>query len=138
MPYYNNYVNPYMNSAMNQMMPNQSNVNPGYAQAPQQDTMFKWVQGRAGAEAFSLAPGTSAFLMDSNEPILYAKATDSYGRYMPLQSYKLVPMEDQVSSSPQIAQPSEPIDYDKIRQMISEEVNNALIQNGRNNKREGK
>lgn len=137
MAYYNNnYVNPYMNTGI---MPNQINSAGAYMpQQPQQDTMFKWVQGRAGAEAFSLAPGTSAFLMDSNEPILYAKATDSYGRYMPLQSYKLVPMEDQMTSSPQIAQPSEPIDYEKIRQMIAEEVSNALNQNGRNNKREVK
>lgn len=136
MAYYNNnYVNPYMTAIPNQMNPNVSSYAP---QQPQQDTMFKWVQGRAGAEAFSLAPGTSAFLMDSNEPILYAKATDSYGRYMPLQSYKLVPIEDQMTSSPQIAQTNEPIDYEKIRQMIAEEVNNALNQNGRNNKREAK
>lgn len=136
MAYYNNYVNPYMNSGI---MPNQVNTAGAYmSQQPQQDTMFKWVQGRAGAEAFSLAPGTSAFLMDSNEPILYAKATDSYGRYMPLQSYKLVPIEDQTSSFQQIAQSHEPIDYDKIRQMISEEVNNALVQNGRISKKEAK
>lgn len=137
MPYYNNnYVNPYMNTGI---IPNQMNSASAYMpQTPQQDTMFKWVQGRAGAEAFSLAPGTSAFLMDSNEPILYAKATDSYGRYMPLQSYKLVPMEDQMSSAPQIAHESEPIDYDRIRQMISDEVNNALGQNNRNTKKEGK
>lgn len=137
MPYYNNYVNPYMSSAI---MPNQVNPPTGYAQQPatQQDTMFKWVQGRAGAEAFSLAPGTSAFLMDSNEPILYAKATDSYGRYMPLQSYKLVPIDDQISSSPQIAQPAESIDYEKIRQMIAEEVGKAINQNGHQNKKEGR
>lgn len=137
MPYYNNnYVNPYMNTGI---IPNQMNSAGAYMpQTPQQDTMFKWVQGRAGAEAFSLAPGTSAFLMDSNEPILYAKATDSYGRYMPLQSYKLVPMEDPMSSAPQIAHESEPIDYDRIRQMISDEVNNALGQNNRNTKKEGK
>lgn len=137
MPYYNNYTNPYMSSAI---MPNQVNPPTGYAQQPatQQDTMFKWVQGRAGAEAFSLAPGTSAFLMDSNEPILYAKATDSYGRYMPLQSYKLVPIEDQISSSPQIAQPAESIDYEKIRQMIAEEVGKAINQNGHQNKKESR
>lgn len=136
MAYYNNYVNPYMNSGI---MPNQVNSAGAYMQQqpPQQDTMFKWVQGRAGAEAFSLAPGTSAFLMDSNEPILYAKATDSYGRYMPLQSYKLVPMEDQMSSAPQIAQTSEPIDYDKIRQMIAEEVS-KIVNNNHVNKKEGK
>lgn len=136
MPYYNNYTytNPYMNSAIT---PNPAN--PSYAQQmPQQDTMFKWVQGRAGAEAFSLAPGTSAFLMDSNEPILYAKATDSYGRYMPLQSYKLVPIEDQVSSSQQIAQPAESIDYERIRQMIADEVGKVINQNGHQSKKEGK
>ena len=43
-----------------------------------------------------------------------------------------------MTSSPQIAQTNEPIDYEKIRQMIAEEVSNALNQNGRNNKREAK
>jgi hypothetical protein len=57
---------------------------------------------------------------------------------MPLQSYKLVPIEDQVSSSPQIAQPAESIDYDRIRQMIAEEVGNAINQNGHQNKKEGR
>lgn len=138
MPYYNNfnsYTNPYISN-----YPNQNQMSPGYAQPQQQDTMFKWVQGRAGAEAFSLAPGTSAFLMDSNEPILYAKATDSYGRYMPLQSYKLVPMEEPQSgsSTPQITQASESIDYERIRQMISEEIAKVNIQNGHQTKREGK
>ena len=130
MPNYNNYSNGYYPQAMN-YYPN-SNVQtalgqmqPSQAPMPQNDTQFSWVQGRAGAEAYSLAPGRSAFLMDSNEPYLYAKATDSYGRYMPLQTYKLVPVE-----APQAALPmsgnGESIDYDKIRNIISEEVTRQM------------
>lgn len=118
------YTNPYGNFSSGGNFGNSFQSVPQQTQMPpQQDPVFRWVQGRAGAEAYSMAPGQSAFLMDSNEPILYAKATDSYGRYMPLQSYRLVPIEDQsMTSAAQIPQAAEPIDYDKIRQMIAEEV----------------
>lgn len=134
------YTNPYSNfpqgGNFGNTYPNTTNA---YSAQPQQpEPVFRWVQGRAGAEAYSLAPGQSAFLMDSNEPVLYAKATDSYGRYMPLQSYKLVPMEEQSMSSAQIAAPTETIDYEKIRQMIAEEVSKISNQNDNRNKKEGR
>ena len=44
---------------MNQM-PMQQN----YSQGSQQHTGINWVQGQAGANAFYLAPGQSALLMD--------------------------------------------------------------------------
>lgn len=114
---YNNYNNAaYMPNAYSpapMMTPVQQ---PQYAQ---QDTTVSWVQGRSGAEAYPLAPGRRAMLMDSNEAILYVKQTDATGRYMPLQAYRLVPIEEQ-SQAP--ALPQETIDYDKIRQIISEEV----------------
>lgn len=136
MPYYNN---PYMTNSMQPMtyaQPQQVNtMNP-----TQQDPVFKWVQGRSGAEAYPLAPGTSGFFMDSDGQRLYAKATDSYGRYMPLQSYRLVPEEDQsaTAAQPQIAT-AEAIDYEKIRQIIAEEVSKQVeMSNSRSNKREAK
>ena len=137
MTYYNN---PYMTNSMQPMnyaQPQQSSaLNP----PPQQDPVFKWVQGRAGAEAYPLAPGTSGFFMESDGQRLYAKASDSYGRYMPLQSYRLVPEEDQSSAAAQqLTSSAETIDYEKIRQIIAEEVSKQIeVSNPRPTKREGK
>lgn len=136
MPSYNNFGNGYYpqypsytptNAYGTQMGPN------SYGQSyydNSQDTTVSWVQGKSGAEAYPLAPGRRAMLMDSNEPILYVKATDASGRYMPLQSYRLVPMEE-VSNAPALT--AEAIDYDKIREIISEEVSKKM-----NYKKEGK
>lgn len=135
MPYYNNFGNGYPSYSP------MGNAPVAYGQIPtytgvqsydqsQQDTTVSWVQGRSGAEAYPLAPGRRAMLMDSNEPILYVKATDASGRYMPLQSYRLVPMEE-VSQAQ--ALPQEAIDYDRIREIIAEEVNKKM-----NFKKEGK
>lgn len=143
MPNYNNFGNGYYPQYPS-YTPNNAYGVPVYqnnAQNPysgsqsyeprQQDTVVNWVQGKSGAEAYPLAPGQRAMLMDSNDPVLYVKATDTSGRYMPLQSYRLVPMEETSASQ---ALPQEAIDYDKIRAIISEEVNKRL--NG-NNKKEG-
>lgn len=143
MPSYNNFQNGYYPPAMS-YYPNTSAVqaalgqNMQQSQAPiqQNDTQFSWVQGRAGAEAYSLAPGRSAFLMDSNEPYLYAKATDSYGRYMPLQTYKLVPVEEPQALS--TSANSEPVDYDKIRSIVSDEVTRQMDSMNKHNRKEGK
>ena len=134
MAYYNNYVpnnqvwatNPYSYpqstapTMVQQQMPQSYDA--------QNDTTVAWVQGRSGAEAYPMGPGRRAMLMDSNEPVLYVKQTDMSGRYMPLQSYRLVPMEEQSQAQ---ALPAESIDYDKIREIISEEVNKKMNYNNR-------
>lgn len=135
MPNYNNFGNGYYsqypsytptNAYGTQMYPNtQQSYNYDNSQS---DTTVSWVQGRSGAEAYPLAPGRRAMLMDSNEPILYVKATDASGRYMPLQSYRLVPMEE---ASQAQALPQEAIDYDKIREIIAEEVNKKMKKEGK-------
>ena len=120
MNYYNN--NPYTPNAYSYMAPQTNN---GYSQIPAQnqqpEPIFKYISGRSGAEAYPLAPDTNAFLMDNNEGVLYAKATDAYGRYYPMKSYRMVPMEEQ-STHEALPQTHEAIDYDKIRQMISDEM----------------
>ena len=128
MPSYNNFQNGYYPQPISSYLNNTNAYayqQQTQAPMPQNDTQFSWVQGRAGAEAYSLAPGRSAFLMDSNEPYLYAKATDSYGRYMPLQTYKLVPVEESNAMLPMSGN-SESVDYDKIRSIISEEVTRQM------------
>lgn len=58
---------------------------------------FIWVQGEAAAKAYPVAPGNSVLLMDSDEPVLYMKATDNTGRPLPLEVYDLVKREDSPS-----------------------------------------
>lgn len=126
MPYYNTYGSGYPSYAPMTTPAYPNNLQNSYMTAGpayEQDTMVSWVQGKSGAEAYPLAPGKRAMLMDSNEPILYVKATDVSGRYLPLQSYRLVPIED-VSNTPAI--PQETIDYDRIREIIADEVNKKI------------
>lgn len=116
-----NGFNGYNNYNQAGYMPNAYNSYGYSQQMPQQDTSVSWVQGRSGAEAYPLAPGRRALLMDSNDAILYVKQTDSTGRYLPLQAYRLVPMED-ISQNQALPPAEVSIDYDRIREIISEEV----------------
>lgn len=100
---------------------------------PQQNpNSINWVQGRAGAEAYPVAPGASVMLMDSNEAVLYVKSADNTGRPLPLKVYDLV---ERIETSEQQTAATEvtTVDYEKIRQIVSEEVNKQLaVSNPRN------
>lgn len=49
-------------------------------QQPQQQTGgIQWVQGETGAKAYSVAPGQSAMLMDSEEHRFFIKSVDAAG-----------------------------------------------------------
>ena len=73
-----------------------------YSQSPS-STGINWVQGRAGANGFYVAPGQSALLMDSEDSVLYVKSVDMTGRPLPLEVYDLV-KRDSVIDAPQISQ----------------------------------
>lgn len=45
----------------------------------QQQTGINWVQGLAGAKGFMVAPGQTAFLMDSEGQTFYMKSADQSG-----------------------------------------------------------
>lgn len=49
---------------------------PQLKQSPPQVKIFN-VNGRAGAEAFNLAPDSSIFLLDSKDPVIWLVTTDS-------------------------------------------------------------
>lgn len=55
------------------------------AQQAQQMGGITWVQGEAGAKAYNVRPGESAFLMDSEAPMAYLKSADMTG--MPSMRY---------------------------------------------------
>ena len=105
-------------------------------QSSQQDTVIDWVMGRSGAEAYPLKPNTNAFLMDSNNSgeTVYTKSTDMSGRYGPLRSFKMVPFEEQSHA----AAAAEPIDYEKIRAIISDEVSKQMDAMTAPSKKEGR
>lgn len=48
-------------------------------QTPQPQQGINWVQGLAGAKAFMVAPGQTAFLMDSEGQTFYMKSADQSG-----------------------------------------------------------
>lgn len=97
---------------------------------------FIWVQGEAAAKAYPVAPGNSVLLMDSEEPVLYMKATDNTGRPLPLEVYDLVKREASVPS-PKIEQNQPQIDLSeyvkvsdleaKVKEMTKEALDEFLI-----------
>ena len=117
--YYGNYnnmngMNQYSQAQMpvqNYQQPTNVSYAPNYGQIqPQMNysqgnsaTGINWVQGRAGANSFYVAPGQSALLMDSEDSVLYVKSVDMTGRPLPLEVYELV-KRDSVIDAPQISQ----------------------------------
>ena len=87
-------------------------MQPNYSQGSQH-TGINWVQGQAGANVFYLAPGQSALLMDSQDPVLYVKSVDMTGR-----------------PQPQVMQPSQDMsEYVKISDLeskVTDMVNKAV------------
>lgn len=71
----------------------------GPATQAQQMGGITWVQGEAGAKAYNVRPGESAFLMDSENPMAYLKSADMTG--MPSMRYYSVTelTGDQIPSS---------------------------------------
>lgn len=143
MPNFNNYSNGYYPQPMSaypSQMPMQNNAfgtpQMQMPQQPQQETVIDWVMGRSGAEAYLLKPNTNGFLMDSNNngETVYTKSTDMSGRYSPLRSYRMVPFEESSQTGA-----VEPIDYEKIRSIVSDEVTRQMeAMTAPNHKKEGK
>ena len=78
--------------------PNQSTSIPNYTVQPQtavnQNTsnqvIFYYVQNKTAADNWLLGKNERVYLMDSNEPVMYLKATDQDGRYFPMRTFDLV------------------------------------------------
>lgn len=71
MPNYNNYFPAgygYM-YPQNQQMPNNN-----------RDNDFIWVTGKAGADAYNVAPNSRVILWDSDAQVVYIKSADAMGR----------------------------------------------------------
>lgn len=96
---------------------------PQYSQAqqsqPQSD--IHWVQGQSGAKAYSLAPGQSALLMDSEANKFYIKSTDQSGMPQPLRVFRYTEeasnLEEGQSGSPDM---SRFVTKEDFKQMLEE------------------
>lgn len=93
---------------------------------------FVWVQGEAGAKAYPVAAGNSVLLMDSENPVLYLKSTDAYGKPLPMEIYDLVKREPIDSSPAYRAAEPKPVDMSQyvkfcdLEEKVKELVNKAL------------
>lgn len=82
---YNNYYpasygyNPYMQYQPQQQMQ--------AAQSAQSNNGIPWVQGEAGAKAYTIGAGQSVLLMDSESNAFYIKSTDNSGMPLPLRIF---------------------------------------------------
>lgn len=74
------YYNPNTYSAYNPYQQQQ-------IQQQQQSSTIQWVQGLAGAQAFTLGAGQSVLLMDSESNVFYIKSTDPSGMPLPLRIF---------------------------------------------------
>lgn len=84
---------------------------------------FVWVQGEAGAKAYPVAAGNRVALFDSENPVVYIKATDAYGKPAEMEVYDLV-KRNIVEESP-----TEAVDFvkrEEIESMVRSEVEKAL------------
>lgn len=81
--------------------------------------IIDWAIGKAGADAYPMAPNSKVMLLDTQDPVMYVKATDAVGRAS-IVIYDLV--ERQPVNVADAAPMTPAIDYDKIRSIIADEV----------------
>lgn len=82
------------------------------------------IQGRAIAEDYPVAPGAKVMMVDPTEMVAYIKERNVQGALLPFLTYDLVLREDQPKQEAVPAAPA--IDYDKIRDIVKEEVDKTF------------
>ena len=123
--------NPYVGTGYNPYQPSNQ-----FTAIPSPQTMANssliWVQGEAGAKSYPVAPGNRVALFDSENPVVYVKEVDIYGKPLEIKIYDLV---ERTSAVEQV--PKEPkIDLskyitreemiDSITAAVSQEVEKAI------------
>lgn len=87
---------------------------------PMQNNMLScaYVQGEAAAKAYPIAPGQFVVLIDTEDPVIYTKTTDQFGRPMPIRILDYVERVDapvEQSKNPEYITKS---DLDKFKNEI--------------------
>lgn len=62
---------------------------------PMNDTKFTWIYGGSkSAKAYPQAPNMTGYYRDNEEPYLYEKTTDNYGKVINFKIYRLTEEQD--------------------------------------------
>lgn len=96
--------------------------NPPNNQQPQFSIVS--IQGRAIAEDYPVAPGAKVMMVDTAEMVVYIKERNAQGALLPFLTYDLVLREDQPKQEAASVAPT--IDYEKIRDIVKEEVDKTF------------
>lgn len=90
------------------------------------------IQGRSIAEDYPVAPGAKVMMIDANEMVAYIKERNVQGALLPFLTYDLVLREDQPKQ--EVAAQPQSIDYEKIRDIVKEEVDRKIAGKQKNYK----
>lgn len=77
---------------------------------------FVWVNSEQEAREYPVSPNAGLLLMNRNEPVIYMKQADAYGRSMPLEVYDLT---KRVPPEPTPAPSINPDEYLKVTDLES-------------------
>lgn len=95
-----------------------------------QRPLIDWVVGKASADAYPMAPNGKVMLMDSQEPVMYVKTSDSMGR-------PSIVIFDLVERTAAVAEPAAPkINKEELRSIIADEVKRQLSSYAKKGKKE--
>lgn len=87
---------------------------------PMQNNMLScaYVQGEAAAKAYPVAPGQFVVLIDTEDPVIYTKTTDQFGRPMPIRILDYVERVDPPVEQPKNSEYINKSDFDKFKNEI--------------------
>lgn len=77
-----------------------------------------YVQGEAAAKAYPVAPGQFVVLIDTEDPVIYTKTTDQFGRPMPIRILDYVERVDPPVEQPKNSEHITKSDLDKFKNEI--------------------
>lgn len=77
-----------------------------------------YVQGEAAAKAYPVAPGQFVVLIDTEDPVIYTKTTDQFGRPMPIRILDYVERVDPPVEQPKNSEYITKSDFDKFKNEI--------------------
>lgn len=97
---------------------------------PMNDTKFTWIYGGSkSAKAYPQAPNMTGYYRDNEEPYLYEKTTDNYGKVINFKIYRLTEEQD-TDTEQVISQPTGNMvtkdEFDKFTNDINGSIQNLM------------
>lgn len=95
--------------------------------APMNDTKFTWIYGGSkSAKAYPQAPNMTGYYRDNQEPYLFEKTTDNYGKVIDFKIYRLTE-EREPESEQMMAQPMSNVvtkdEFDTLAKNVDSSLN---------------